>query len=201
MKNKILIPFLLIGFIGFSQFGRNNNGMNSQRNQQYQTPTMTSSPKEKDVFKESDVHLEAGIIFYDIADVLKESKSKSAQELKSITAILTEYNLAVKKIEQANKAILDATELNIRQKEQHAIETKNVKDLLETQQYVLQKLELIRLQVEAEELIIATKLTEQLTEKTHKRCLKFIEKRKKESLPKNVLFGKSTLTETNHIPQ
>lgn len=184
MKNLFLVLFLVQGAFSFAQPPGGGGGRSGGGNQQGGPPQDQKGDSQKDAFVESNILLEAGFMYYDAEKVIKETKAKTKEEKESITLIITEYNSTLKEAEKSNKLFLDSTTLTTLEREKKAIASKDFKAMMESKKYLAKKLEPIRKEnFEIEKVLLST-MEEKLTEKTHKKWLKYFENNKEKLLPK-----------------
>lgn len=185
MKKIILLATLLQISISYCQPGGGQGGGGRQGggNQQNQRPPQNND-REAKVFEEINITEAAGLISYNIEEVIKEVKAKSPKDKESIKRIITEYNTSIAELQKENKLLLEATELNTRIKEKKAIESKDLEQMQEVRKSIHDDLKPIKEKVKASETILNSKMETELTAKIHKKWLKYFEKKKEEIEPR-----------------
>jgi hypothetical protein len=185
MKHLLIFVFTIfqIGF-SYSQIPGGGGG----NRQMGGRPGLNNPPQrnneEKKVFEVPNVNDAAGLIFYDPNVVIKEIKVKDVKDKELITQLITEYNQKITQIEKTNKVKLETIELTSREKQKIAIEKNDHIQLMKIGKYMNEELHPIKMEVMEAEKVLNSKIQSSFSEKINKKWIKYFEKKKEATQPK-----------------
>ncbi|WP_264559341.1 hypothetical protein [Flavobacterium sp. N2270] len=187
MKHLLIIVLTIFQFsFAYSQppgggGGQRGGGQRGGQSGQNKPPQQNNEKKAIEIININDA---AGLITYDIDEVIKESKVKKTAEKGLMTQLIAEYNKEIGKIEKANKIKLETIELTSREKQQAAIEKNDHKKLMEIGKNINEELHPIRMEVMEAEKVLNTKIEKSFSEKINKKWSQYFEKQKEANQPK-----------------
>lgn len=187
MKHLLIIVLTIFQFsFAYSQppgggGGKRGGGQRGGQSGQNKPPQQNNEKKAIEIIN---INEAAGLITYDIDEVIKESKVKKTAEKELMTQLIAEYNKEIGKIEKANKIKLETIELTSRAKQQAAIEKKDHKQLMEIGKNINEELHPIRMEVMEAEKVLNTKIEKSFSEKINKKWSQYFEKQKEANQPK-----------------
>lgn len=148
---------------------------------------MQKTIKAKEAFEVISINTAAGLVTYDPKEVIKEVKIKKQEEELVMNQLLTAYNKEIIQIKQNHKVKLETLELTSLAQQKAAMERKDMKKIMEIDQYLYEELRPIKLEVAEAEKRLNSKIESSFSPKINKKWLHFLEKQKdelQEQLPK-----------------
>lgn len=186
MKYLLIIVLTIFQFsFTYSQRGGGGQRGGGQRGGQSGQNRPLQQNNEKKAIQIINIKEAAGLVTYNVEEVIKESKVKKAEEKALMTQLINEYNKEIGKIEKANKVKLETIELTSREKQKAAIEKNDHKKLMEIGKNINEELHPVKMEVMEAEKELNAKIEASFSEKINKKWVKYFEEQKEANQPKS----------------
>lgn len=164
IKQLCCLVILCVTTLSFAQFGNN-----SRQRQNFPGPQQQQSPKPK-----FEVEKYVGVVIYEIEKVAKKSGVKLSSETgKKFARIITNYNKSIKDIARINSFVLKNTKNMVESFQKTAIETGDFSRQQKVMKTMSENLKPIADNIKKEDLLLDEKIQAILSEKQHKKWLKY----------------------------